>query len=113
MCGSNPDFTYDYQTKYFKLMPEPCMNKTYNCILLTCQVIPPYEVLYGNEYVKKLALAYAKILLGTIRKKFSGINLVGGGQLDTSIGDEGKEELNQIMENIIKDEGKGQCCFIV
>lgn len=117
MTGSNPDWQYDKTTKYMKLMPEPkhhCHNRRHgNCILLTCQVMPSYEELFGNEYVKRLALAYSKILLGTIRKKFSSVQLVGGGQIDTTIGDEGKEELNQIMENIIKDEGKGQCCYIV
>ena len=113
MTGSNPDFQYDPVTKYLKLMPEPRVHREHNCMLLTCQVIPPYEVLYGNEYCKKLSLCYAKMLLGTIRKKFSSVQLVGGGQLDTTIGDEGKAEYDQIMENIIREEGKGQCCFII
>ena len=111
--GSNPDFQYDPITKYLKLMPEPRNHGRHNKMLLTCQVIPPYEVLYGNEYVKKLSLAFAKMLLGTIRKKFGSVQLLGGAQLDTSIGDEGKAEYDSIMENIIRDEGKGQCCFIV
>ena len=50
------------------------------------------EEYFGNEFCRRLILAEAKILLGTVRKKFSGINLVGGGQIDTSIGDEGREE---------------------
>lgn len=113
MTGSNPDFQYDPVTKYLKLMPEPKRHRDVNVILLTCQVIPPYEVLYGEEWVKRAALAYAQILLGNIRKKFSSISLIGGGQLDTSIGDEGREALNQLIENIIKDTGAGQCCYIV
>ena len=113
MTGSNPDWTFDKSTQYLKLMPEPVNKKCNSMILLTFQCIPPLEELYGNEYVKRLILAQAKILLGTIRKKFSSIQLIGGGQLDTTIGDEGREEWNQIIENIIRDESKGQCCYII
>ena len=70
------------------------------------------EDYYGNEYVRRLVLAEAKILLGTIRKKFSSIQLIGGGQIDTTIGDEGREEKQQIMDEIIKSEAQGQCWFI-
>jgi len=114
MTGSNPDWQYDKMTKYLKLMPEPKpRNGQPHVILCTCQCIPPLHELYGNEYVKRLALAYAKILLGTVRKKFQGVQLPGGGTIDTSIGDEGREELKEIMDGIIKDESKGQCAYII
>ena len=58
-------------------------------------------------------MLFRSILLGTVRKKFSSIQLVGGGQIDTTIGDEGKEEKQQIMENLLRDEAKGQCWMIV
>lgn len=107
LMGSNPDWQYDKTTKRLVLMPEPhCKHDHY--ILLTCNVQPPVEEYYGNEYVRRLVLAEAKILLGTIRKKYAGVQLVGGGTIDTSIGDEGREEKSQIMENIIRDESKGQ-----
>jgi hypothetical protein len=111
MTGSNPDFQYHKETKLLQLMPEPSAGKT-QVALLTCQVEPPLKELYGNEYVKRLTLAYAKILLGTVRKKFSGTQLIGGGQIDTTIGDEGRDELNKIMEDIIKDESIGQTWVI-
>ena len=76
-------------------------------MLLTCKCEPQIESYYGNEYVRRLVLAEAKILLGTIRKKFSSIQLIGGGQIDTTIGDEGREEKQQILENIQKDESQG------
>ena len=98
-----------------RIMPEPkgCGKNHDNYILLTCQCQPPLEELYGNEYVKRLALAQAKIILGTVRKKFSNITLLGGGQVDVSIGDEGKEEWTNLIENIQKDEARGQCAIIV
>lgn len=112
MTGSNPDYRYDRTTKRLLLFPEPKTSDKSCPILLTCECEPTPEELYGNEYVKRIVLAYAKILLGTIRKKFSSVQLVGGGQIDTSIGDEGREELNSIIENIQKDESKG-CFFMI
>jgi len=109
MMGSQPDWQWDKMTQTLKLMPEP---KRAEFILLTCNQQPPIEEYYGNEYVRRIALAKAKILLGTIRKKFSSVQLIGGGTIDTTIGDEGKEELNAVLENIIKDESCGQRCYI-
>lgn len=106
MCGNNPDFVYDKYTKRLRLMPEPHQGGN-QCILITCNVEPPIEEYYGNEYCRRLILAECKILLGTIRKKFQGVNLTGGGQIDTSIGDEGREEKQQAMEDLIKTESKG------
>lgn len=112
MTGSNPDWSYDRRTKILVLMPEPrCLDRD-QFALLTCNVEPPIEEFYGNEWVRRLVLAEAKILLGTVRKKFQNVQLVGGGSLDTSIGDEGREEKNQLMEEIIKQESKGQSWVI-
>lgn len=70
MTGSNPDWSYDRRTKILVLMPEPkCVDKD-QFALLTCNVEPPIEEYYANEWVRRLVLAEAKILLGTIRKKF-------------------------------------------
>lgn len=113
MMGSNPDWQYDRITKILKIMPEPGNGVTGNqFVLLTCNQEPPIEDYYGNEYVRRLVLAEAKILLGTIRKKFSSVQLIGGGTIDTSIGDEGKEEKQAAMEDLIKSESRGQCCYI-
>lgn len=106
MMGSNPDWTYDECTGILKLMPEPRSGN--QCILLTCNKQLPLSRYYGNEYVKRICLAKAKILLGLIRKKFQNVPLPGGGSIDTSIGDEGKAELDKIEEEIIKCESRGQ-----
>lgn len=107
MMGNNPDFNYDKVTRHLKLMPEPhCRHD--QIILLTCNCEPPMSEYYANEYCRRLALAEAKILLGTVRKKFSGVNLVGGAQIDTSIGDEGQSEREKLVEELIKSESKGQ-----
>lgn len=51
-------------------MPEPRNLDHDRYILLTCNVEPPIEEYYGNDTVLQLALAEAKMLVGTIRKKF-------------------------------------------
>lgn len=111
MLGSQPDWQYSKETKHLILMPEPHFHGDHY-ILLTCHTELPIHEYYGNEYVRRLVLAEAKILLGTIRKKFSSVQLIGGGQIDTTIGDEGKEEKQKIMDEIIHDEAKGQTWII-
>ena len=60
-------------------MPEPHVHGRDKYILLTVNAEPPIEDYYGNDVVLHLALAEAKMLVGTIRKKFSGTTLLGGG----------------------------------
>lgn len=112
VTGSMPQWRYFQNTKRLKITPTPCsVNKPSDVVLITGEVEPPPEELFGNEYVKRLFLALLKIQLGIIRKKFSSVQLIGGGQLDTSIGDEGKEEYNQIMEQMKTDESFGNICY--
>ena len=113
MTGSNPTWTYDKNTKHLVLMPEPRCHQGMDTILLTVQVEPSLEELYGEPYVKKIILCYCKIILGNVRKKFAGTQLIGGVQIDADIGQEGKDELNTIIENIIKDESCGQVSYIL
>ena len=109
MTGSAPQWRYSKSTKSLKLIPAPKGPAAdREVILITCEVEPPPEELYGNEYVKRLFLAYLKIQLGIVRKKFSSVQLIGGGQIDTSIGDEGKEELDKCMEDLRSSESCGQ-----
>lgn len=93
-------------------MPAPNPAVSNQCILATCNCEPPMEEYFGNEFARRLILAEAKILLGTVRKKFTGVNLVGGGQIDTSIGDEGREEKQAALEDLIKSESRGQSFFL-
>ena len=111
MTGSNPDFYYDKVTQHLKLMPEPKSKKD-NYILLTVNAELPLEEYYGNDVVLHLALAETKMLVGTIRKKFQGTTLLGGGTLDVEIYNEGKEEKDKIVENLIRSESKGQCFYV-
>ena len=104
MMATEFDFSYNPATQRLKLLPNPTTIPMYGWTCIQCEVIPPDSELYGNEYIKRIALANAKIMLGTIRKKFTSVTLPGGGQIDITIGDEGKDELKTIIENIRKEE---------
>jgi len=105
LSGNNPDFIFDRLHQKLILIPEPRplrkeLRRWKRWVLVTCEVEPALEELYGNNYVKKIVLAKAKILLGTIRSKFQNVQLVGGGSIDTSIKEEGQAELDKILEEI-------------
>ena len=113
MTGSNPDFQYDKFTKHLVLIPEPkACGRQHRYIVATCFVEPPIEELLGEDYFLRLSLAETKIIVGTIRKKFQGTQLLGGGTIDTEIFNEGKEERDKLIEEIQKCEGIGQSFYL-
>lgn len=115
MTGMNPDFQFDHLHQRLFIYPEPRKVKTrwHRWILLTCEIEPTLEELYGNNYLKRIVLAKAKILLGTIRSKFQNVQLVGGGSIDTSIKEEGQQELDKILEEIRLAEGNGNIWYFI
>ena len=70
---------------------------------------PPISELVGNWYVKRLALAKAKIILGLVRSKFEGVQLYGGGTVDTSVGEQGQAEWEKWTDEIVKMDWTSQC----
>lgn len=112
MCGNGIDWAWDKVTQHLRLIPEPRVGNNDRYILLTVNAELPIEEYYGNDTVLRLALAEAKMLLGTVRKKFQGTALLGGGTLDTEIYNEGKEEKEKILEELISRESKGQCFYV-
>lgn len=116
LTGMNPDFQFDRLHQRLLIFPEPQKRPRYRFrrwVLVTCEVEPTLEELYGNNYLKKIVLAKAKILLGTIRSKFQNVQLVGGGNIDTSIKEEGQQELDKILEEIRTAEGVGNLYVLV
>ena len=100
LLSTDVDWQYNKVAKRLVLIPEP-MNRNQSIIrdkhinipmVLEVECEPKPEELYCVEHVKRLTLAYAKVILGQIRNKFTGINLPGGGSVNGDIGNEGKEE---------------------
>lgn len=136
LLSTQPDWQYNRAAKRLVLIPEPR-----NCghmfgpppyhdevwpnprlttidprrcptpMVLEVEIEPPLDELYAEEHVKRLTLAYCKIMLGQIRGKYDGINLPGGGTVSKEIGSEGKEELDKIMENLRSETAFGQEIF--
>jgi len=103
-AGKGFDFNFNDRTKILKLIPDPTTSYATSyknmSILIGAYVVRPETQLYGEYWVKSMALAQAKILLGTIRKKFASVPLIGGGTIDTSIGEEGIKERDELIANL-------------
>ena len=80
-------------------------------MVIEAEIEPPLDELYCNEHVKRMTLAFCKQMLGTIRGKFDGMNLPGGGTVSKDIGAEGKEELDKVLENLRAETAFGQEVF--
>lgn len=108
------DYEFNRHTGSLKLIPNPItVGADLNQFLcISVEVVEPLEELYGNEFVKMLALARSMIVVGRVRKKFESIQLLGGGQVDTSIGEEGQELWDKLIEKIREQEGPSFGCII-
>jgi hypothetical protein len=103
MTGGGYQFEYNPRTKYLKLFPDPVKlkaNVPEAWIVLGVYILRNEDQMYGESWVKRMALAHAKILLGTIRSKYEGVQILGGGTIDTSIKDEGISERDALLEEI-------------
>jgi hypothetical protein len=124
VLSTQPDWQYNIAAKRLVLIPEPRNMRPYSQppyhselwpypelrgkpdprwgvpMVLEVEIEPPLDELYSNEHVRRLTLAYCKILLGQIRGKYEGITLPGGGSVSKDIGAEGKEELDKTLENL-------------
>ena len=102
MQANEFDFEYNIRDKQLSLMG--ALGGVGGWIIVGCHTIREDTMQYGEDWVKKYALALAKCLLGRIRKKFSGVQLLGGGTIDESIGDEGIVERDALEEKLRRDE---------
>lgn len=94
---------YVPQTQVMTLTPDPCKGREgadLGHAVCTCHTIRDEELLYGEQWVKKFALAMAKELVGRNRSKFKGTSLLGGGEIDNAILEEGKLEQEKLMEDV-------------
>lgn len=81
--------------------------------IITVEIEPPLEELYSNDVIKTLTFGYAKILLGTIRSKFSNVTLPGGGTVDgETLRREGQEAIDGAVEMIRSTSSYGNQFFI-
>lgn len=110
LCGHEFSWDFNPQSQMLTLIPNPAQTpEKFKDVIVVfkCECIPEDSVLYGNNFVKRLAVAYAKVRLGTIRSKFSGVTFGGGITVNAAIGEEGKAEISDLIERIKKEESLG------
>ena len=91
---TRPSIMFDERTQYMRLTPEPT-NKYYGVV--ACYVERPVRDLVREAWVYKYALALSKIVVGRVRGKYSGTNLIGGGNLDgDKLIEEGTKEKEEL-----------------
>jgi hypothetical protein len=112
MMGGGFQFEYNRSTKMLKLFPNPLKERISGSVVLGCYVMRPEDQQYGESWVRRYALAQAKIIIGTVRNKFNGTTLIGGGTLDIGIKEEGVNESKELMDALRARE-MGPCGFFI
>lgn len=110
MTGKGFEWNYNPRTKLLTLNPDPIKYFNINFdehtdegyyIVVECETIRPEEQNYGESWVKRMALANAKIAWGNIRTAYSGVNLPGGIQVSgESLVSSGQKEQEDLRNEI-------------
>lgn len=105
MLGGGFQFEFNPRTHMLTLYPDPVLENMSGYLVFGCNVIRPEEQIFGEAWVKKYALALAKIALGRVRTKFNDVQLLGGGRLDRDLLNEGIKERDELYEKLRIREG--------
>jgi hypothetical protein len=100
MTASRFDFNYNEREQVLTLIPNPSANEMKGHIVIGCHTIRREDLQLGEKWVKEYTLARAKIMIGNVRIRFEGTQLLGGGTLDTGIKQEGLDEKKELEEEL-------------
>jgi len=92
------DVRFDARTQYVQLFPEPRNTHFYG--ILTCYVERPLTDIIKEQWVYQYALALTKIAIGTVRGKYQGTQLFGGGVINAAILEDGKAERTELERKL-------------
>ena len=102
-------FTFDPRTQYLVMMPPPRTpgsgSRFYG--VLFCYVERPLKDIIKEQWVYQYALALSKITVGTIRGKYQGTNLFGGGTINAAILEDGKLEKDKLEALLLQQGAAG------
>lgn len=112
MTGGGFQFEYNPRNKMLKLTPDAAAENVKGHIVVGCHVIRPEDEMFGEQWVKRMGLAQTKIILGQVREKFTGVQLLGGGNLNTDIKAEGIAERDQLREELLTRETGAWTFFV-
>ena len=105
MLATRRDIMFDPRTQYLTMYPQPNKNIFYGVI--SCYVERPLRDLVKEQWIYQYALALSKITIGYVRGKFTGIALLGGGTLNTSILEEGRSEKAELERRLLEGASPG------
>lgn len=100
MTASSFEFEFNERTQQLILTPDPSKRSMRGWICIGCNVLRPEDQQLGESWVKRYALACAKVVIGNIRAKYEGTQLLGGGAISTTFRDEGLTEKETLLEEL-------------
>lgn len=100
MTASKFYFEYNEREQLLTLLPNPTTNNMKGWITIGCRTIRPDAQQAGESWVKRYALACAKVLIGNHRSKYSGTQLLGGGMVNPEVKQEGLQEKQILLEEL-------------
>jgi hypothetical protein len=102
-------FTFDPRTQYLVFYPPPRTpgsgSRFYG--IIACYVERPLRDIIKEQWVYQYALALCKITVGTIRGKYQGTNLFGGGTINAAIIEDGKAEKQRLEDTLMQQGAAG------
>jgi hypothetical protein len=102
-------FTFDPRTQYLVFTPPPRTpgsgSRFYGVIF--CYVERSLKDIIKEQWVYQYALALSKITVGTIRGKYQGTNLFGGGTINAAIIEDGKAEKQRLEDTLMQQGAAG------
>ncbi len=105
VLATRKDFKFDERTQYLQMYPQPGSNRYYGVI--SCYVERPIRDVIKEQWVYEYAVALSKIIIGRVRGKFTGVNLLGGGVLNAAILEEGLREKKELEEKLLTGAAAG------
>ena len=100
MTASKFYYEYNERSQLLTLTPNPSPRTMKGHICLGCNTIRPDDQQYGESWVKRYALAKVKCILGIIHTRYQGTQLLGGGQIDQSLKNEGLQEKMSLLSEL-------------
>ena len=105
VLATKRDIKFDERTQYLQMYPQPGSSTFYG--VLACYLERPLRDLLKEQWVYEYALALTKIVIGRVRSKFSGVTLIGGGNLNYELLQEGIEDKARLEQMLTEGATSG------
>jgi len=98
---------FDQNTQMLRLFPEPSNDGSGKYwALVECYLEPRFRDCLKNHFVQSYSLALMKIMIGNVRGKFNGVNLLGNGTLNyNDMLQQGLTEKEKLEEQLLNGTG--------